>query len=155
MKIYEGHLKGEGLSVAIVVSRFNSRITEKLLEGAMDALRRTGVDEGSVEVWRTPGSFELPLVASRLAGTKKYDAVICLGAVIRGETPHFDFVASEVAKGIAQASLQSGVPVVFGVVTADTLEQAMERAGGKMGNRGFDAALSAIEIANLLRTSGI
>lgn len=155
MRIYEGQLKGEGLSVAIVVSRFNSRITEKLLEGAMDALRRTGVDEGSIEVWRTPGSFELPLVASKLASSKKYDAVICLGAVIRGETPHFDFVASEVAKGIAQASLQSGVPVVFGVVTADTLDQAMERAGGKMGNRGFDAALSAVELANLLRTSGI
>ena len=155
MRIYEGQLKGEGLSVAIVVSRFNSRITEKLLEGAMDALRRTGVDEGSIEVWRTPGSFELPLVASKLASSKKYDAVICLGAVIRGETPHFDFVASEVAKGIAQASLQSGVPVVFGVVTSDTLDQAMERAGGKMGNRGFDAALSAVELANLLRTSGI
>lgn len=155
MRIYEGQLKGEGLSVAIVVSRFNERITEKLLDGAMDALRRTGVDEGSIEVWRTPGSFELPLVASKLAETKKYDAVICLGAVIRGETPHFDFVASEVAKGIAQASLQSGIPVVFGVVTADTLEQAMERAGGKMGNRGFDAALSAVEIANLLRASEI
>jgi len=155
MRIHEGKLKGEGLAVAIVVSRFNSRVTERLLDGALDGLRRTGVDEGSIEIWKTPGSFELPLVASKLASSKKYNAVICLGAVIRGDTPHFDFVASEVAKGIAQASLQSGVPVVFGVVTADTLEQAMERAGGKMGNRGFDAALSAVELANLMGSSEI
>ena len=155
MRIHEGKLKGEGLAVAIVVSRFNSRVTERLLDGALDGLRRTGVDEGNIEIWKTPGSFELPLVASKLASSKKYNAVICLGAVIRGDTPHFDFVASEVAKGIAQASLQSGVPVVFGVVTADTLEQAMERAGGKMGNRGFDAALSAVELANLMGSSEI
>jgi len=155
MRIHEGKLKGEGLAVAIVVSRFNSRVTERLLDGALDGLRRTGVDEGNIEIWKTPGSFELPLVASKLASTKKYNAVICLGAVIRGDTPHFDFVASEVAKGIAQASLQSGVPVIFGVVTADTLEQAMERAGGKMGNRGFDAALSAVELANLMGSSEI
>lgn len=155
MRIHEGKLKGEGLAVAIVVSRFNSRVTERLLDGALDGLRRTGVDEGSIEIWKTPGSFELPLVASKLASSKRYNAVICLGAVIRGDTPHFDFVASEVAKGIAQASLQSGVPVVFGVVTADTLEQAMERAGGKMGNRGFDAALSAVELANLMGSSEI
>ena len=155
MRIHEGKLKGEGLAVAIVVSRFNSRVTERLLDGALDGLRRTGVDEGNIEIWKTPGSFELPLVASKLASSKRYNAVICLGAVIRGDTPHFDFVASEVAKGIAQASLQSGVPVVFGVVTADTLEQAMERAGGKMGNRGFDAALSAVELANLMGSSEI
>ncbi|MCD6454001.1 MAG: 6,7-dimethyl-8-ribityllumazine synthase [Candidatus Aminicenantes bacterium] len=155
MRIHEGKLKGEGLAVAIVVSRFNSRVTERLLDGALDGLRRTGVDEGNIEIWKTPGSFELPLVASKLASTKKYNAVICLGAVIRGDTPHFDFVASEVAKGIAQASLQSGVPVIFGVVTTDTLEQAMERAGGKMGNRGFDAALSAVELANLMGSSEI
>lgn len=155
MRIHEGKLKGEGLAVAIVVSRFNSRVTERLLDGALDGLRRTGVDEGNIEIWKTPGSFELPLVASKLASSKKYNAVICLGAVIRGDTPHFDFVASEVAKGIAQASLQSGVPVIFGVVTTDTLEQAMERAGGKMGNRGFDAALSAVELANLMGSSEI
>jgi len=155
MRIHEGKLKGEGLAVAIVVSRFNSRVTERLLDGALDGLRRTGVDEGNIEIWKTPGSFELPLVASKLASSKRYNAVICLGAVIRGDTPHFDFVASEVAKGIAQASLQSGVPVIFGVVTTDTLEQAMERAGGKMGNRGFDAALSAVELANLMGSSEI
>ncbi len=155
MRVFEGNLRGEGLSIAIVLSRFNEQITSKLLEGAVNAIKKTGIVEETVEVWKVPGSFELSLIASKLAASEKYDAIICLGAIIRGETPHFDLVASEVAKGIAQTSLQHGIPVAFGVVTADNMEQAIDRAGGKMGNRGFDAALSAIEMANLLRTSGL
>ncbi len=153
-KIKEGNLQGKGLKIAIVVSRFNGRITSRLLEGAQEALEKTGVSGNDIEIWKTPGSFEIPLIAKKLAEAKdKPDAIICLGAIIRGETPHFDFVASEVAKGISQASLETGVPIIFGIVTADTKEQAEERAGGKMGNRGYDAALAAVEIANLLRRS--
>lgn len=147
----EGKLSAQGLRFAIIVSRFNSLVTQRLLDGAMDALRRHGADENSITIAWTPGSFELPLVAKKFAQTGKYDAVICLGCIIRGDTPHFEYVASETAKGIAQVMLETGVPTVFGVVTADTLEQALERAGAKAGNRGFDAAMTAMEMANLLR----
>jgi len=149
--VFEGQLIGRGLKFAIVVARFNEFITRKLLEGAEDALVRHGVDMADVDIAWVPGSFEIPLVAKRLAMTGRYDAVICLGAVIRGATSHFDYVASEVSKGIANSSLQTGVPILFGVLTTDTIEQAIERAGTKAGNKGFDAAEAAIEMANLLR----
>lgn len=147
--ILEGKLSGSGRTFAIVVSRFNDFITEKLLAGALDCLERHGADPAGVTVVRVPGSFEIPLVAKRLAG-QGFDAVICLAAVIRGGTPHFEYVAAEVSKGIAQVGLESGVPVIYGVVTADTIEQAVERAGTKMGNRGWDAALTALEMADLV-----
>jgi 6,7-dimethyl-8-ribityllumazine synthase len=150
-KKYEGTLVGDGLKFAVVISRFNEFITNKLLSGAEDALKRHGVKDNAVDVAWTPGSFEIPLVAKKMAGAGKYDAVICLGAVIRGGTPHFDYIASEVTKGIAQAGLESGVPIIYGVITADTLEQAIERAGTKMGNTGFAAAETAIEMANLMK----
>jgi len=150
-KEYKGMLLGEGLRFGLVVSRFNEFISSRLLEGAKDALLRHGVQEADIEVAWTPGSFEAPLIAKKLAESGKYHAVICLGAVIRGGTPHFEYIAAEVTKGIASVSLDSGVPVVNGVITADTLEQAIERAGTKQGNKGFDAALSAIEMANLVR----
>jgi len=150
-KYYEGMLLGKGLKFAVVASRFNEFITAKLLEGAQDALLRHGVGEEDIEIAWTPGSFEIPLVAQKLAQTRRYDAVICLSAVIRGGTPHFDYIASEVTKGIARVSLDTGLPVICGVITADTLEQAIERAGTKAGNKGFDAAMSAIEMANLLK----
>lgn len=149
--VFEGQLIGEGLRFAIVVSRFNEFITSKLLGGAEDALSRHGVDMADVDTAWVPGSFEVPFVAKQLATTGRYDAVICLGAVIRGATPHFDYVAAEVSKGIANVSLQTGVPIIFGVITTDTIEQAIERAGTKVGNKGFDAAEAAIEMANLLR----
>jgi len=149
-KTYEGKLTAAGLSFALVVSRFNEFITRRLLGGAMDALQRHGAAEAEIETAWVPGSFEIPLAAQKLAASGRYDAVICLGAVIRGATPHFEFVAAETAKGIAQASMQTGVPVIYGIVTADTIEQAVERAGTKAGNRGFDAAVSAIEMANLV-----
>ena len=151
-KQFEGMLLGKGLKFGIVVSRFNEFITKKLLEGAQDALRRHGVNEEDVEITWVPGSFEIPLVAKKLAQTKRYDAVICLGAVVRGGTPHFEYIAAEVTKGIAKVGLDTELPVIYGVITADTLEQAIERAGTKMGNRGFEAAVNAIEMANLLRS---
>jgi 6,7-dimethyl-8-ribityllumazine synthase len=150
-KYFEGKLLGEGLSFGLVVSRFNEFITKKLLEGAQDALLRHGVREEDVEIAWTPGSFEIPLIAKKLGQTKKYDAVICLSAVVRGGTPHFEYIASEVTKGIAKVGLETGLPITYGVITADTLEQAIERAGTKMGNKGFDAALNAIEMANLVK----
>jgi len=150
-KSFEGMLTGEGLRFAIVVARFNEMITLRLLEGAKDALRRHGVSDEAVDVAWCPGSFEIPLVAKALAESGEYDALICLGAVIRGGTPHFDFVASEVNKGIAKVSLDYSLPVVQGIITADTLEQAIQRAGAKEGNRGAAAALGAIEMANLMR----
>ena len=150
-KNFEGLLLGKGLKFGLVVSRFNDFITNKLLEGAQDALLRHGVRQEDIDVARVPGAFEIPLIAQRLAQTKKYDAIICLGAVIRGGTPHFEYVASEVSKGIARVGLDTGLPVTFGIITADTLEQAIERAGTKAGNRGFDAAVTAIEMANLLK----
>ena len=146
---FEGLLLGQGLKIGIVVSRFNEFITGKLLEGAQDGLQRHGVAEANIDVAWTPGSFEIPLIVKKLAQSGKYDAVIGLGTVIRGGTPHFDYIAAEVSKGIANVSLDTGVPIIFGVITADTLEQAIERAGAKQGNKGFDAAVSAIEMANL------
>ncbi len=148
-KRYVGKLVGEGLKFGIVVARFNEFITSKLLDGAQDTLTRHGVKADNVDVAWTPGSFEIPLIAKKMALTKKYDAIICLGAVIRGGTPHFDYIASEVSKGIANVSLDTGVPVILGVITADNLEQAIERAGTKSGNYGSQAALHAIEMANL------
>lgn len=150
-KSYEGTLLGEGLKFGVVVSRFNEFITTRLLEGAKDALLRHGVKEGDIEVAWTPGSFEIPLIAKKMAEMGRYAAIICLGAVIRGGTPHFEYIGTEVTKGIAQVGLETGLPLLYGVVTADTLEQAIERAGTKMGNAGFQAAVSAIEMANLIR----
>ena len=151
-KTVEGKLDAKGLSFGIVLSRFNSFIGEKLLDGALDAIKRHGGDEKSITVVRVPGAFEIPLAAKRLAGKKGMDAVICLGAVIRGDTLHFDYVAAEVSKGIASVTLETEIPVTFGVVTTDNLEQAIERAGSKSGNKGFDAAMSAIEMANLVKS---
>ena len=149
---YEGQLDAKGLKIGIVVSRFNSFITERLLEGALDALLRHGAADGDISVARVPGAFEIPLAAKKMAGSGKYDAVIALGAVIRGSTPHFDYVSSEVTKGVAAISLESEVPVAFGVLTTDSIEQAIERAGTKAGNKGFEAAVTAIETASLLRS---
>ncbi len=153
-KCFEGMLLGKGLRFGLVVSRFNEFITNKLLEGALDALKRHGVDENDIEVALVPGSFEIPVIAKKLAQSKRYDAVICLGTVVRGGTPHFDYIATEVTKGIAHVGLETGLPVVYGIITADTLEQAIERAGTKMGNRGSEAAKDAIEMANLLKSIG-
>jgi 6,7-dimethyl-8-ribityllumazine synthase len=150
-KVFEGVLQGKGLKFAVVISRFNEFITGKLLEGAQDALKRHGVSDADVDIAWAPGAFEIPLVAKKLAETKNYDAVICLGAVIRGATPHFEYVAGEVSKGVAKVGLDTGVPILYGIITADNLEQAIERAGTKAGNRGFDAAVNAIEMANLLK----
>jgi 6,7-dimethyl-8-ribityllumazine synthase len=151
MKMYEGMLVAEDLKFGIIVGRFNEFIGGKLLSGAIDALKRHGVEDESVEIAWVPGAFEIPLVAKKMAYSKKYDGIICLGAVIRGATPHFDYVASEVSKGIASVSLETEVPVIFGVLTTDSIEQAIERAGTKAGNKGFEAAVTAIEMANLLR----
>ncbi|MDI6605112.1 6,7-dimethyl-8-ribityllumazine synthase [Aceticella autotrophica] len=150
MKIYEGKLIGEEKKFGIVVSRFNEFITNKLLEGALDALKRHGVKEEDIEIAWTPGAFEIPLIAKKMAESKKYNAVIALGAVIRGETPHFDYVANEVSKGIANVGLSTNMPVIYGVLTTDTIEQAIVRAGTKAGNKGFDAAVTAIEMVNLI-----
>jgi len=150
-KVWEGQLSAAGLRFVIIVSRFNSFITDRLLAGAMDALTRTGAAADLIEIVKVPGSWEIPLVAGEMARTHRYDAVICLSALIRGDTPHFDYIAAEAAKGIAHASLETGVPVSFGVLTTNTLEQAIDRAGAKGGNKGFDAAMSAVEMANLLR----
>ena len=150
-KFVEGNLDGKGLTFGIVVSRFNSFICERLLEGALDALVRHGVSDADVTIARIPGAFEIPLAAQTMAASQKFDAVICLGAVIRGSTPHFDYVASEVSKGVASVSLQTGVPIAFGVLTTDTIEQAVERAGTKAGNKGFEAAVTAIETINVIK----
>ena len=151
-RVIEGQLSAAGLRFAVIVSRFNSFITERLYQGAMDALTRTGANPDMVDLIRVPGSWEVPLVAAEVARQHRYDAIICLACVIRGETPHFDYVAGEAAKGIAHASSETGVPVAFGVLTTNTLEQAIDRAGAKGGNKGFDAAMTAIEMATLLRT---
>ena len=153
-KSYEGNLLGKGLKFGLVVSRFNEFFSKKLLEGAQDALIRHGVSEADIEIAWAPGSFEMPLIAQKLAQSKKYDAVICLGAVIRGGTPHFDYIAAEVTKGIAKVNMDTGIPTIYGVITTDTLEQAVERSGTKAGNKGFDAAVSAIEMANLVKAIG-
>jgi 6,7-dimethyl-8-ribityllumazine synthase len=146
----EGQLDARGKKFAIVASRYNEIIASKLISGALDCLLRHGCERENLEIFKVPGAFEIPLTARKVAATGKFDAVICLGAVIRGETPHFDFVASEAARGIGQASTDSGIPVIFGIVTTDTVEQAVDRAGGRTGNRGAEAALSAVEMVNLL-----
>lgn len=151
VNVYEGKVVSEKIRVGIVAARFNEIITSKLLAGALDGLKRHAVEGEDVDVAWVPGAFELPLIASKMAGSEKYDAVICLGAVIRGSTTHYELVCSEAAKGIAQVSLKTGIPVMFGVLTTENIEQAMERAGSKAGNKGYDAALSAIEMVNLLR----
>ncbi len=150
-KVLEGNLLGAGLKFGVVISRFNEFISQKLLDGARDAFARHGVNPDAVDIAWTPGSFEAPLVALKLAQTGSYDAVVCLGAIIKGGTPHFEYVASELSKGIARVSLDTGLPVINGVITAENLEQAIERAGTKMGNKGFDAAVAAIEMANLIK----
>ncbi len=150
-KTCEGKLSAEGFSFGIIVSRFNSIFTERLLEGALDALYRHGASEDKITIARVPGSFEIPLAAKKMAENKKYDAVICLGAVIQGATPHAKYISAEVTKGIAQISLQTGIPIAYGVITPDTLEQAIERSGSKAGNKGWEAAMSAIEMVNLVK----
>lgn len=150
-KVHQGLLRAEGFRFAIIASRWNDFITGRLVEGALDALERLGATEDAVEIYKVPGSFEIPLTAQKVADTGRFDAVICLGAVIRGATAHFDYVAGEAAKGIANVSMKSGVPVLFGVITTDTLEQAIDRAGAKAGNKGFEAAMSAIELVNLYK----
>ena len=151
LRTWEGALAAKGFTFGIVVSRMNEFITARLLEGALDALRRHGAEEDRITVVKVPGSFEIPLVAKRLAASGQYSAIICLGTVIRGATPHFEYIAAEVSKGVASASLETGVPMGFGVLTTDSIDQAIERAGSKGGNKGFDAACSAIEMANLFR----
>lgn len=149
-KIFEGKLLGEGKKFALVVSRFNDFITDRLTGGAVDALLRSGVKDADISIVKVPGAFEIPLIAKKVAEKSQYDAVICLGAVIRGATPHFDYVSAEVSKGIAMIGIESSIPVIFGIVTTDTIEQAIERAGTKSGNKGWDAAITAIEMANLI-----
>lgn len=149
--IHEGRLNAEGFRFAIVASRWNDFITARLVDGAVNALQRLGVADDAVEVYRVPGAFEIPLFARKIAESGKFDAIVCLGTIIRGQTPHFDYVAGEVAKGIAQVGTTTGVPVLFGIVTADNLEQAIDRAGAKLGNKGFEAALAAVELVNLYR----
>ena len=151
MKVKEGNLVAKGLKFCIIVSRFNSFITNRMLEGALDALLRHSADERDIDIYKVPGSFEIPALALKLADSNKYDAIICLGAIIRGETPHFDFVASETSKGIAEVSLKSKLPVIYGIITADTVDQAIDRSGTKAGNKGADAAVAAIEMANLFK----
>lgn len=151
-RIIEGKLDAQGFKVAIVVSRFNSFICERLLEGATDALLRHNADDGNIDVVRVPGAFEIPLVAKKLAASGRYDGVICLGAVIRGATPHFDYVCAEVSKGVASVSLDTDIPIAFGVITTDTIEQAIERAGSKAGNKGAEAAMVVIEMLNLFKS---
>ncbi|UFJ41209.1 6,7-dimethyl-8-ribityllumazine synthase [Brevibacillus humidisoli] len=151
MRMYEGHLVGTGLSIGIVAGRFNEFIVGKLVSGALDALKRHGVDEKNIELAWVPGAFEIPLITKKMAESGRYDAVITLGAVIRGSTPHFDYVCNECAKGVASVGLSSGVPTIFGVLTTDSIEQAIERAGTKAGNKGWEAATAAIEMANLSR----
>ena len=149
--VYEGHLNAEAFRFAIVASRWNELISARLVEGALDSLKRLGAKDANVSVYRVPGAFEIPLLALRLAQSRKFDAVICLGTIIRGQTPHFDYIASEVTRGISHAGLTSGLPVVFGIVTADTVDQAIDRAGVKLGNKGFEAAMSAVELVNLYK----
>ena len=149
--VYEGRLNAENFRFAIVGSRWNELISARLVEGALDALTRLGAKEGNVNVYRVPGAFEIPLMALRLAQSSKFDAIICLGTIIRGQTPHFDYIASEVARGVSHAGLTTGLPVVFGIVTADTVDQAIDRAGVKLGNKGFEAAMTAVELVNLYK----
>ncbi len=153
MNVYEGKLQAKGWKIGIIVSRFNDFISSRLLEGALDALRRLGAEEGDLSIFRVPGSFEIPFMAKKLARSKKIDGILCLGVLIRGDTPHFDFLSAEITKGIAQVSLEEGVPCSFGILTVDNIEQAIERAGTKAGNKGWDAAVSLIEMLNLVKTA--
>ena len=153
-KVYEGKLDAQGLTFGLIVSRFNNFLTDKLLEGAIDCLKRHGAEEAKLSVAYVPGAFEIPYAASRMAKSGNYDAVVCLGALVRGDTPHFDYIANEASKGIARIALETGVPVIYGLVTADTLEQAIERSGTKAGNKGWDAAEAAIEMVNLYKDIG-
>jgi 6,7-dimethyl-8-ribityllumazine synthase len=155
METYQGKLQAKGLKIGIIVSRFNQFISERLLEGALDALDKLGADEKDITVYKVPGSFEIPLVAKKLAEAKKADGIVCLGALIRGDTPHFDFLSAEVTKGLAQIAMDEGVPVSFGVLTVDTIEQGIERAGTKTGNKGWDAAFSVVETLNLIKNAGL
>jgi 6,7-dimethyl-8-ribityllumazine synthase len=150
-KIIQGDLSGKGLKIGIVAARFNDFITSRLVDGALDGLQRNGVADSDIEIIKVPGAYEIPLVAKILAQSRKYSAIICLGAVIRGATPHFEYVSAEVSKGVASVSMETGLPVIFGVLTTNTIEQAIERAGAKSGNKGWDAALSAIEMANIMK----
>ncbi len=150
-KVHQGHLKAGGFRYAIVASRWNDFLTSRLIEGAIDALERLGADENSIEVFKVPGSFEIPMIADKVAKSGRFDSVICVGTILRGQTPHFDFVAGAATRGIAQAAIESGIPVVYGIITADTLEQAIDRAGVKAGNKGFEAAQAAVEMVNLYK----
>ncbi len=155
METYQGKLQAKGLKIGIIVSRFNQFISERLLEGALDALDKLGADEKDITVYKVPGSFEIPFVAKKLAKAKKADGIVCLGALIRGDTPHFDFLSAEVTKGLAQIAMDEGVPVSFGVLTVDTIEQGIERAGMKTGNKGWDAVFSIVETLNLIKNAGL
>jgi 6,7-dimethyl-8-ribityllumazine synthase len=155
MKIYQGKLQAKGLKIAIVVSRFNSFIAERLLEGALEALQKMGALEADLTVYKVPGSFEVPILAKKIARSKTADGILCIGALIRGDTPHFDFLSAEVTKGLAQIALEDGVPVAFGILTVDTVEQGIERAGTKAGNKGYDAAFSLVETLNVIKEAGL
>jgi 6,7-dimethyl-8-ribityllumazine synthase len=155
METYQGKLLAKGFKIAVVVSRFNGFLTERLLEGALDALTKLGAEPGDVTVYKVPGAFEIPVVVKKIARAKKADGVVCLGALVRGDTPHFDFLSAEVTKGIAQTSLEDGLPASFGILTVDTVEQGIDRAGTKSGNKGWDAVLSLVETLNLLKSSGL
>jgi 6,7-dimethyl-8-ribityllumazine synthase len=155
METYQGKLQAKGLKIGIVVSRFNQFISERLLEGALDALHKLGADEKDITVYKVPGSFEIPVVVKKLVVAKKADGIVCLGALIRGDTPHFDFLSAEVTKGLAQISMDEGVPVSFGILTVETIEQGIERAGAKAGNKGWDAVFSVVETLNLIKKTGL
>jgi len=155
MKIHQGKLQAKGFKIGIVVSRYNSFIADRLLEGALEALQKTGAQEADLTVFKVPGSFEVPLVARKLARTKKADGILCIGALVRGDTPHFDFLGAEVTKGLAQIALEDGVPVSFGILTVDTVEQGIDRAGTKAGNKGYDAAMALVETLSLIKESGL
>jgi 6,7-dimethyl-8-ribityllumazine synthase len=155
MKIHQGQLQAKGFKIGIVVSRFNAFLSDRLLEGALEALQKTGAAEADLTVYKVPGSFEVPLVAKKIATAKAADGILCIGALIRGDTPHFDFLGAEVTKGLAQVALEDGIPVAYGLVTADTIEQGIERAGTKAGNKGYDAALALVETLNLIKDSGL
>lgn len=155
MKTYQGKLQATGLKIGIILSRFNQFISERLLEGALDALQKIGADDKDISIYKVPGSFEIPFLAKKLAGSGKVDGILCLGALIRGDTPHFDFLSAEVTKGLAQVSMEDGLPVSYGILTVDTIEQGIERAGTKAGNKGYDAAFALVEMLNLIKESGL
>ncbi|MFW6124348.1 MAG: 6,7-dimethyl-8-ribityllumazine synthase [Acidobacteriota bacterium] len=155
MDIFQGKLKAEGLKIGIVLSRYNQFISERLLEGAVDALEKLGADQNDISVYKVPGSFEIPVITKKLAQTKKVDGILCLGALIRGDTPHFEYLSAEVTKGLAQISMEMGIPVSFGILTVDTIEQGIERAGTKEGNKGYDSAFALVETVNLITASGL